>query len=515
MDGLSVGGYDSIGFLASPGNALAIGGYRAAQWSALEFYAAGALQATLNSTGLGIGTTSPSARLQSAVSRTSGTNTTALILSDNVTGAQTSGFGTQIQGWSNNGSAVSAIGFEASGGTNNDTGIGFYTQQTAGGLTRRMTIDASGNLGLGVTPSAWGSGRRVLQIGTSPYIMGSGTSLEFLANAYYNGTNWIYNSNGAAAEFALNAGAFYWYSASSGTAGNTATLTNTMVLDASGNLGVGATSPSTTLTVSGGNTAARGQVTVVGASADARISLYRDSTFHATFSGGSTDSYIGTESNTPFRFLTNGTERARISAGGFFKASNTGSYINSSGPFYEFTSNDVSANQSFIFYNNSASIAQQAMVFFGANRNTTNNTFYYLGCYNYQTSTYKLLVADSGDVTNTNGTYGTISDVKMKTDIVDVGSQWSDIKAVRFRKFKMKDDPSGLVQLGVVAQELEQTSPGLVAEHADRDAEGNDLGTTTKSVKTSVLLMKAAVALQEAMTRIEQLEAKVAAMESK
>jgi hypothetical protein len=67
--------------------------------------------------------------------------------------------------------------------------------------------------------------------------------------------------------------------------------------------------------------------------------------------------------------------------------------------------------------------------------------------------------------------------------------------------------------LGVVAQELEQTSPGLVDEHVDRDAEGNDLGTTTKSVKTSILLMKAAKALQEAMARIETLEAKVSALE--
>ena len=103
----------------------------------------------------------------------------------------------------------------------------------------------------------------------------------------------------------------------------------------------------------------------------------------------------------------------------------------------------------------------------------------------------------------------------MKTDIVDAGSQWDDLKAVRFRKFKMKNDPSGITQLGVVAQELEQTSPGLVDEHADKDAEGNDLGTTTKSVKSSILLMKAAKALQEAMARIETLEAKVTALEIK
>ena len=39
-----------------------------------------------------------------------------------------------------------------------------------------------------------------------------------------------------------------------------------------------------------------------------------------------------------------------------------------------------------------------------------------------------------------------------------------------------------------------------------------DLGTTTKSVKYSVLYMKAVKALQEAMARIETLEAEVKAL---
>jgi hypothetical protein len=100
---------------------------------------------------VGIGTSSPGALLEAMVSRTSGTNTTALILNDNVTGAQTSGFGTRIEGRSNSNGAISAIGFEAFGGTNNDTGISFYTQITAGGLTRRMIIDSSGRVGIGTT----------------------------------------------------------------------------------------------------------------------------------------------------------------------------------------------------------------------------------------------------------------------------------------------------------------------------------------------------------------------------
>jgi hypothetical protein len=207
-----------------------------------------------------------------------------------------------------------------------------------------------------------------------------------------------------------------------------------------------------------------------------------------------------------------GSERARITSGGYFKASNSGAYLNSTATYHEI---NQTANDNILFIRSTDANYSVDGVQLRFNRNTTNNTFYALSYYNDAAAAYKFRVADSGDVTNTNGTYGTISDQKMKTDIVDAGSQWSDIKALRFRKFKMKDDPSGLVQLGVVAQEVELTSPGLVDEHQDRDAEGNDLGTTTKSVKTSVLLMKAAVALQEAMARIETLEAKIAALEAK
>ena len=56
---------------------------------------------------------------------------------------------------------------------------------------------------------------------------------------------------------------------------------------------------------------------------------------------------------------------------------------------------------------------------------------------------------------------------------------------------------------------------GLVKESPDVDARtGEDLGTTTKTVKYSILYMKAVKALQEAMTRIETLETKVTALEA-
>ena len=104
----------------------------------------------------------------------------------------------------------------------------------------------------------------------------------------------------------------------------------------------------------------------------------------------------------------------------------------------------------------------------------------------------------------------------MKENIVDANSQWSDIKSLQVRNYNFKKS-TGFdthTQIGVVAQEVETVSPGLVSESPDTDGEGNDLGTTTKSVNYSVLYMKAVKALQEAMERIESLETRIAALES-
>ena len=131
--------------------------------------------------------------------------------------------------------------------------------------------------------------------------------------------------------------------------------------------------------------------------------------------------------------------------------------------------------------------------------NTGNDVFYVYG---------------NGNVQNSNNSYGQISDVKLKENIVDANSQWDNIKGVRVRNFNFIEGQTH-TQIGVVAQELEAVSPGLIDEAPDRDEDGNDLGTVTKSVKYSVLYMKAVKALQEAMERIETLETQNASLEAR
>jgi hypothetical protein len=116
-----------------------------------------------------------------------------------------------------------------------------------------------------------------------------------------------------------------------------------------------------------------------------------------------------------------------------------------------------------------------------------------------------IFIRSNGNVENTNNSYGAISDIKLKENIVDAASQWNDIKALQVRKYNFKEGQTH-TQIGLVAQEVELVSPGLVSESPDRDEDGNDLGTVTKSVNYSVLYMKAVKALQEAMERIEVLE---------
>jgi len=131
-------------------------------------------------------------------------------------------------------------------------------------------------------------------------------------------------------------------------------------------------------------------------------------------------------------------------------------------------------------------------------------------------------IYEDGDLRNNNNSYGQQSDIKLKENVVDAGSQWDDIKNLKVRKFNFKAS-TGFdthTQIGLIAQEAELVSPGLVKEVKDRvkteqisEVDGStsykeSLSETekTKHVMYSVLYMKAIKALQEAMTRIETLE---------
>ena len=141
--------------------------------------------------------------------------------------------------------------------------------------------------------------------------------------------------------------------------------------------------------------------------------------------------------------------------------------------------------------------------------NSGGSAYHFRGADN---DTTKVLILQNGDLDNANNSYSGLSDIKLKENIVDAGSQWDDIKNLKVRKFNFKAETGHEThtQIGLIAQETEPVSAGLVYEENDiivdeSTGEGTVTG-TTKHIKYSVLYMKAVKALQEAMTRIETLE---------
>lgn len=108
-----------------------------------------------------------------------------------------------------------------------------------------VIIDDSSNVGIGVTPSAWGSVFRSIEGGNSSSsqnwigLQTNDSTLKAGTNSYYDGSYYRYKFNNAASMQDMFQGGFQWSFAPSGTAGNAITWTNAMTLNNNGNLLVG------------------------------------------------------------------------------------------------------------------------------------------------------------------------------------------------------------------------------------------------------------------------------------
>jgi len=136
-----------------------------------------------------------------------------------------------------------------------------FGTSNSGTFAERMRLDSSGNLGLGVTPSAWStaSSTRAMQLpggGTiwGQNFAGNNPSIQVACNAYLDSVGYKYFQTAEASQYQQNAGTHVWQTAASGTAGNAISFTQAMTLNASGNLGIGTSSPSFKVDVIGSST---------------------------------------------------------------------------------------------------------------------------------------------------------------------------------------------------------------------------------------------------------------------
>jgi hypothetical protein len=193
------------------------------------------VQATLDSSGnLGLGTSSPGYNLEVA----GGTRAT-IAIRGNYAGGTDIGHLHYVNA---NGSIVADMYAQTTTGGGTDTAYLAWQTVNGGTLSEKMNLTGSGNLGLGVTPSAWGSLWKTSQVVRSHFAdYNSGAYLSMGHNAYES-SGWKYIGTGNATLYQQSSGQHIWATAPSGTAGNAITFTQALTLDASGNLLLGGTS---------------------------------------------------------------------------------------------------------------------------------------------------------------------------------------------------------------------------------------------------------------------------------
>ena len=213
--------------------------------------------------------------------------------------------------------------------------------------------------------------------------------------------------------------------------------------------------------------------------------------------------HVGTQNATSLVLGTDDTERARIDTSGRLCV-NTTSAINNAHTFQTTNSgNNVAVFNNTVTSGNPYGIQLR---YSGVGSGTGGDAYTY---YTQSSGSYELkfAVRATGNVVNANNSYGQVSDRKLKENIVDATDKLDELKQIKIRNFNFIGDDTK--QIGVVAQELETIFPALITDRADVDADGNELGTTTKEVKYSVLLPIVIKAMQEQQALIEALQKEV------
>jgi hypothetical protein len=383
----------------------------------------------------------------------------------------------------------------------NVTDLGLYTENASGtivklnapsiddkgtGATKRLTIDTSGNLGLGVTPStSWASdpsATRAIQLNGGSIWSYSTTQFNLLQNAVWNGSNNLYVNTAAASAYRQISGVHSWYNAASGTAGNAITFTQAMTLDASGNLGIGTTSP----TDSYGFTRALD----INGTGGAFIYLRTNgSTTNTSGIGNSgTDLYIKNNAAGNIRFFNNteATERARIDSSGNFLVGTT--------------STDSGAKMRVSYGASSNGIAIQDTA------NTSGTPFLI-----FQNSTPSNIGSVSRVGTTNAVIYNTTSDYRLKTVIGPVSGYKERINALEPIEYEWKED--GTRTRGFLAHKFQESYPHSVTGEKDAVDENGNPVYQAMQAGTSEVIADLVALLQEQQAIITALTARIEALE--
>jgi hypothetical protein len=435
----------------------------------------------LTSTGLGIGTSSPAYRLDILKNvngsnlinidnqwGTSGANAGVLLTTADVAGSSTSTF--SLQKFKNGQVSI------ANNETNSAANMAFTV-----GASERMRLDSAGNLGLGVTPSAWGADYKAFQTGGS-YASFAGDSsngyVEVLNNCYASAANTFrYIASLSATRYSQQLGVHKWFTAGAGTGGNTISFTQAMTLDASGNLALG----QTTATDSANFSRA---LDINGPSGSALYARTAGSATNWTYYGNAGNSgYINNNGNGVLAFYNNGSERMRIDSSGNLLVGTTNS-SNSAGTGIKFSANGLAASVI-------------------ADSGTAADTW---NVYNTTAGAFRFYVTNNGTIFATSTTISAISDERLKENIQDIDTGLNAIMALKPRRFDWKEgkgqDKKNVA--GFIAQEFETVFPECVST-----SKAGEDGIEYKNINHETLIPTLVKAMQEQQALIQSLKARL------
>jgi hypothetical protein len=195
-----------------------------------------------------------------------------------------------------------------------------------------------------------------------------------------------------------------------------------------------------------------------------------------------------------------GNPRGVFNPTGFIKVNAGGT------PAYPYTTNNheihsaSSGTDTLVVSNETASPYGLFVQWSGAAPNNTAN--YFLA--GSDTTNLKIVIYSNGTVSNRTGTYNTISDVKLKENIVDATPKLDKLMQVKVRNYNLIGDE--LKQIGFVAQELETIFPSLIDNVPDVDKNKEPTGEITKGVKLTVMIPILVKAIQELKAEVDSLK---------
>jgi hypothetical protein len=346
------------------------------------------------------------------------------------------------------------------------------------GTTTAVTVDTAQNVGVGATPSAWGSTAKAVQLPSGCAIarLGDG-DVVVTQNAYFDNPNFKYASTTGVGSSVYRQidGAHRWSYAASGTAGNNITFTEAMRIDTSGNVGIGTSSPTGKLTVS--KAGAEGIEFIPGGTSNVSTTQYYNRSGAAYTANSQDASYHS--------WLISGAEKARIDSSGNLLVGGTAA--TNAAKVESFFNG---ATQNGIVANDTASAS--GTTFFMCSLNGTN-------------------IGTIGRVGATSSViYNTTSDQRLKSNIEDAAPVLEKLMGVPVRQYDWTE--GDLHQdYGFVAQEIEPLLSGVVTKgKEDEDMWQMDYSRLTPHLVKAIQEMKAIIDTQA--STITQLQADVAAL---